>query len=82
MINALDRTVAGGGVELVATAADDGLVHVGEGGDEGGKQAVATLEVGCPVTSVAWSADGSSLYAGALDNEIHVRSFVFILEPD
>ncbi|KAH9010046.1 WD40-repeat-containing domain protein, partial [Lactarius pseudohatsudake] len=33
---------------------------------------VAVFEVGCPVTCVAWSADGSSIYAGALDNGIHV----------
>ncbi|KLO07911.1 WD40 repeat-like protein [Schizopora paradoxa] len=73
VVNAIDRTMAGGaGTELLASAADDGFVHVWEGGDDGGKQAVATFEVGCPVTSVAWSADGTNLYAGALDNEIHV----------
>ncbi|KAL5529928.1 hypothetical protein ACEPAF_6185 [Sanghuangporus sanghuang] len=73
IINALDQTIAGGaGVELIATAADDGFVHVWEGGDDGSKQAVTTFEVGCPVTSVCWSADGSTVYAGALDNEIHV----------
>ena len=73
VINALDRTLAGGaGVELLATGADDGFVHVWEGGDDGKKEAVATLEVGCPVTSVCWSADGSNLYVGALDNGIHV----------
>lgn len=59
-------------MELIATASDDGCVHVWEGGDEGSKNSVATFEVGCPVTSVAWSADGSTVYAGALDNEIHV----------
>jgi len=73
IINALDRTLAGGaGIELVVTASDDGSVKVWEGGDEGGKQPVATFEIGCPVTSVCWSADGSSVYVGALDNEIHV----------
>lgn len=77
IINSLDRTLTGGaGVELVATASDDGCVHVWEGGDEGSKAPVATFEVGCPVTSVAWSADGSTVYAGALDNEIHVRYFL------
>ena len=80
IINALDRTIAGGaGVELVATAADDGCVHVWEGGDEGSKEPVATFEVGCPVTSVCWSADGSTVYAGALDNEIHVCLLSFFL---
>ncbi|KAH8118821.1 WD40 repeat-like protein [Phellopilus nigrolimitatus] len=73
VVNALDRTLAGGaGVELVATGADDGRVHVWEGGDDGAKGAVATFDVGCPVTAVCWSADGATLYAGALDNEIHV----------
>ncbi|EGO02288.1 hypothetical protein SERLA73DRAFT_104685 [Serpula lacrymans var. lacrymans S7.3] len=73
IINALDRTMAGGaGIELLATASDDGTVRVWEGGDEGSRQSVAVFEVGCPVTSVCWSADGQSVYIGALDNEIHV----------
>jgi Prp8 binding protein len=74
IINALDRTLAGGaGIELVATASDDGSVKVWEGGEDGGKLPVAVFEIGCPVTSVCWSADGSAVYIGALDNEIHVR---------
>ena len=82
IINALDRTVAGGaGVELVATASDDGTVRVWEGGDEGSKEPVGVFEIGCPVTSVAWSADGSTIYAGALDNEIHVRFFRLSRRP-
>lgn len=73
IINSLDRTMAGGaGVELVATGADDGTVRIWEGGDEGPKAPVSVFEIGCPVTSVCWSADGSNIYAGALDNEIHV----------
>jgi len=47
-------------------------VKIWEGGHEASKQAVATFELGCPVTAVCWSADGSHLYIGALDNEIHV----------
>jgi WD40 repeat protein len=74
IINTLDRTMAGGaGTELLATGSDDGTVKIWEGGYEASKQAVATFELGCPVTAVCWSADGSSLYIGALDNEIHVR---------
>ncbi|KAF9562460.1 U5 snRNP complex subunit [Agrocybe pediades] len=73
IINALDRTLAGGsGTELIATASDDGTVKVWEGGDESGKVPVSTFEVGCPVTSVCWSADGNTIYAGAIDNEIHI----------
>ncbi|KAI0832783.1 WD40 repeat-like protein [Trametes gibbosa] len=76
IINSLDRTLAGGaGVELVVTGADDGTVRVWEGGDEGPKNPVSVYELGCPVTSVCWSADGASIYAGALDNEIHVIDF-------
>ena len=73
IINTLDRTMGGGaGIELVATGSDDGTVKIWEGGHEANKQSVATFELGCPVTAVCWSADGSSLYIGALDNEIHV----------
>jgi Prp8 binding protein len=73
IVNAIDRTMAtGAGVELLASASDDGCVKVWEGGDEGSKEAVATLNVGCPVTSVCFSADGTQVFAGALDNEIHV----------
>jgi len=76
IINTLDRTMGGGaGIELVATGSDDGTVKIWEGGFETSKQAVATFELGCPVTAVCWSADGSNLYIGALDNEIHVCAF-------
>ena len=74
IVNALDRSLSGAaGGELIASASDDGTVRVWEGGDEGSKQPVAVFEVGCPVTAVCWSADGANIYAGALDNEIHVR---------
>nr|GAT44917.1 predicted protein [Mycena chlorophos] len=73
IVNAVDRTMAGGsGTELVVTGADDGIVKVWDGGEDGGKDPVAQFEVGCPVTAVCWSADGASVYAAALDNEIHM----------
>lgn len=73
VINALDRTMAGGsGNELIATASDDGSVRIWEGGYDAKKESVAVFEIGCPVTSVCWSADGLNVYIGALDNEIHV----------
>lgn len=62
----------GSGIELLATGSDDGTVKIWEGGDEAGKQPVATFNVGCPVTSVCWGLDGNSVYIGAIDNEIHV----------
>ncbi|KAG6919775.1 hypothetical protein DXG01_001614 [Tephrocybe rancida] len=71
IINTIDRTFAVG-TELLATGSDDGTVKIWEGGEEAGKQAVATFELNCPVTSVCWSADGANVYIGALDNEIHV----------
>lgn len=75
IINALDRTMAGGaGIELLATGSDDGTVKIWEGGEDASKQVVNTFEIGCPVTSVAWSADGQNMYIGALDNEIHVSA--------
>ena len=73
IINSLDRTMAtGSGIELLATGSDDSTVKIWEGGDEAGKQPVATFNVGCPVTSVCWGLDGNSVYIGAIDNEIHV----------
>lgn len=79
IVNSLDRTVTGvAGGELIVSGSDDGTVRVWEGGDEGGKAPVKVWELGCPVTAVCWSADGSVVYAGALDNEIHVRRCVLV----
>ncbi|KIJ57221.1 hypothetical protein M422DRAFT_148861 [Sphaerobolus stellatus SS14] len=71
VINAVDRTVAGG-TELLATASDDSTVLVWEGGTDGNKHPVAEFQIGCPATAVCWGADGNSVYVGGLDNEIHV----------
>ena len=76
IINSIDRTMAtGSGTELLATGSDDGTVKIWEGGDEAGKQPVATFNVGCPVTSVCWGLDGNNVYIGAIDNEVHVCFF-------
>ncbi len=64
---------SGSGTELLATGSDDGTVKIWESDDDGvTKLPISSFEIGCPVTAVAWSADGASLYIGALDNEIHV----------
>jgi Prp8 binding protein len=68
VINSIDRTISGG-TELFCTGSDDGYIKVWE---EGEKDFVSDWKVGCPVTAVCWSADGSQIYAAALDNEIHV----------
>lgn len=62
----------GAGTELLATGSDDGTVKIWEGGHDAVKQSVASFDIGCPVTSVCFSADGLNVYIGALDNEIHV----------
>ena len=74
IINALSRTIAGVGVELLASAADDKTVRIWEGGVEGNKHPVATWDIGCPATAVCWGPDGNSVYIGALDNMIHVSN--------
>ncbi|KAF8318125.1 WD40 repeat-like protein [Clavulina sp. PMI_390] len=69
MINSLDRVLAGG-TELLASGGDDNYVRLWDA--EGTKDAVAEWNVGAPVTSVCWSADGAQVYVGAVDNAIHV----------
>ncbi|CAK5275041.1 unnamed protein product [Mycena citricolor] len=74
IVNSVDRVVAGSGAELVVTGSDDGVVRVWDADAEGagGRTPVVEFEVGCPVTAVCWSPDGASVYAAALDNEIHI----------
>lgn len=78
VVNAVDRSIAaGGGMELVATCGDDGLLKIWESPNNSdfssvGKRAVATHSIGCPLTSLAFSADGQTIYCGALDNLIHI----------
>jgi len=80
VVNAMDRSIAagGGGMELIATVGDDGLLKLWESPNDSdfsssaGKKAVVSHSLGCPITSVAFSADGQSIYCGALDNQIHI----------
>jgi Prp8 binding protein len=75
VINAVDRTVSGGS-ELIATAGDDYLVRIW---DADQKESIADWDIGSPVTCVCWSADGAQVYAGAIDNAIHVCLALFLL---
>ncbi|KDQ15481.1 hypothetical protein BOTBODRAFT_54751 [Botryobasidium botryosum FD-172 SS1] len=68
VINTIDRVLAGG-TELLVTGADDGFIRIWEAGE---KEPVQQWKVGCPVTAACWSADGSQVFVGALDNEVHV----------
>src|ERR1700761_64810 len=77
VINTLDRTIAGvggGGVELLATAGDDGMVKIWESSEDSTKRAVGSFELPqkCPATSVCWSADGSQVYVASLTNDVDV----------
>ena len=69
VVNSIDRIVTGG-TELLASGADDGLVKIWTGET---KTPIDTWEVGIPITTVCWSPDGAQIYAGALDNVVHVR---------
>lgn len=68
IINALDRVVAGGS-ELLASGGDDNYVRVW---DAEKKDPIAEWDIGCPVTAICWSSDGAQVYAGSVDNAIHV----------
>lgn len=68
IINCVDVT-RGGRQELVASAADDGVVKVW---DFEAKNPIDEIELGYPITAVKWSEDGQQLFIGGIDNDIHV----------
>jgi Prp8 binding protein len=69
IVNCVDVT-RGGRQELVASAADDGLVKIW---DIEAKDPIDEIELGYPVTAIKWSEDGQQLFIGGIDNDIHVR---------
>lgn len=71
VVNTLDRAIAGG-TELIVSGSDDGWVLVW---DPEEKEPVAQLEVGSPVTAVAWNGDGTQIFVGGLDNVVNVCAF-------
>jgi Prp8 binding protein len=66
-VNSLDVTTTSR--ELIVTGGDDGKVRVW---DVEEKEPVETIELGYPITAVAWSADGQQVFIAGLDNDVHV----------
>lgn len=62
-------SVTRSGPELLASGSDDGKVMVW---DPQAKEPLDALEVGYPVTAVAFSEDASQIYVGGIDNQIHI----------
>jgi WD40 repeat protein len=73
-VNSLD--VTNSSRELIVTGGDDGKVRVW---DVEEKEPVETIELGYPITAVAWSADGQQVFIAGLDNDVHVCTFRTIL---
>jgi Prp8 binding protein len=58
-----------GGREVLVSGGDDGKVMLW---DPQERDALDVLNVGYPVTAVCFSDDGSQVYVGGLDNDVHV----------
>lgn len=54
---------------LFASGSDDGDVCIWKTEE---KQPLETLKVGYPVTALEWTKDGSGIFVGGIDNQIHV----------
>lgn len=57
------------GREILASGSDDGKVMFWDPED---KHPLDSIDIGYPVTALAFSDDGNQLYVGGVDNEIHV----------
>ena len=57
------------GTEILVSGGDDGKVMLW---DPREKHPLDVIDVGYPVTAVAFSDDASQVYVGGLDNDIHV----------
>lgn len=67
IVNCVSATRSG--PELLVSASDDGRVMIW---DPEAKEPLDILEVGYPVTAVAFSDDSSQIYVGGIDNQIHI----------
>ncbi|CDR87883.1 probable U5 snRNP-specific 40 kD protein (novel WD-40 repeat protein) [Sporisorium scitamineum] len=67
IVNCVSATRSG--PELLISASDDGRVMIW---DPQAKEPLDVLEVGYPVTAVAFSQDSSQIYVGGIDNQIHI----------
>jgi WD40 repeat protein len=67
---AVSRGPVRGAAELLVSGGDDGNVMLWDWENSGKPR--DSFKVGYPVTAVEFSEDGSQVYVGGLDNEIHV----------
>ncbi|CAD6887613.1 unnamed protein product [Tilletia controversa] len=57
------------GREILASGSDDGKVFIWDPED---RNPLDSIDIGYPVTALAFSDDGNQLYVGSVDNDIHV----------
>lgn len=67
IVNCVSATRSG--PELLVSASDDGRVMVW---DPEAKEPLDVLDVGYPVTAVAFSDDSSQIFVGGIDNQVHI----------
>ncbi|GAK63978.1 WD40 repeat-like protein [Moesziomyces antarcticus] len=67
IVNCVSATRSG--PELLVSGSDDGKVMIW---DPQAKEPLDVLDVGYPVTAVAFSDDSSQIYIGGIDNQVHI----------